>query len=1757
MSNRLDPLILEKLKAFSQRRRRLIILRGALAAAATLLATMMLVAFIDWLFVLPDGARWGLSAAAYLTILAVEWRSCVRLLVYAPGPRRLARLVEHAAPNLREDLLSAVELGDSSGDAVYDSEQFRALLQANVASRMEAIDMDRLLPVQLVRRSVAVLAGVAAACLLAFALTGFQFGTLMIRALLPMANLARVSKVQVHILEPNPAEDRIPQGDTVPLLIEISGQRTNKAFLETFTKLGGRELLQMHPVSADRFSATIQVGREDVLYRVRAGDAITKKHLLEAVARPAVVAFTKTYTFPAYTRLGTKQVTEENGDLAALEGTQVELRLKTNQKTSQGELRVEQGKKSYTVQLTEQDGMLTGKLPLEASGVYRVHLIGAASGFENKFSPEFELRAEPDLVPVVELELPKQDLILPSNEIVEVEGKASDDLALARVSQLVKINDGPWKETLLLQEPGAKAKIERRWDLFEQGVKPGDLVTMKLTATDLKGNRAESRPVQVTITAGGFEVKRMQALESQRQLHAALLAFRTAAEKLDQRGRETREQFDRAPEGDPQRKETVVAALGALEEFDHLQTDALNQLFITLKNSEAGHESSEIALVGLLLARTQSEVGAGRAVLGLLNTNPDAPFAREQMREAEASFARVRNGARLAEEAERSFLAEEEIDVLNENLRIVALEQQRLADLARSSGGDTQKWAQTANRQRVIVSETRSLEELMGAAAEHASHGGGERLRNIQKQLNKQRVGVDQELTASRPPGPDLFNPTVNFAIALKESAHQTTELKRAIAGAPVQMLTPVLNEAQPIFAPLEALRPETERLQHNAKLPDDARTALVEAIWTSRLGLLKTRGDVEEARIDADSYFVQDLRTATRALQGVHDSEAASAPKELSAAIAPLAKDLRLLETAHHLGEIVNGRTALAASERWEIFNPRARTGGPTDWQWFGARLKMAPDELSRTLVAEDLRTVRNAVRETLWKALSDASKQRLDQEMTDRYQQDHEPQSVAKDAERLAALVNDALELLRKPVEDARKEIAKLAPTVSQMAAQLAKETEKLEEKTTDQAQKAPDQKREESKAGAQQTLTAQKALNEKVEGLKDALRADANQQNILQKEGRERARDADDALAMLKEPPVRAEEDLQRAQDSEQAAARQQAMQQAAAQQEKMADALQKLAEHYDNVEKGKDAEETRTALRATEQQNGVKEQLDQEFAKAEKMAEMAQAKPDDLLSQLEKALPRNPQMRQELSAISRSTLRTASDQLRSASILENAVAQQVDKLASEQQAQAAAQAQAQPQATQTQNPPQGPQNPAASSSDNKTQPSDQAKSNPPAPASASPPGAPTPPAQNTAQNPSPAAPSDAQPASASSQPPPPHPILAQGAQQQTPIGETAKEAGSDIARAGRHEERLQNTKAGEQLQQLGKQIQATAQEQVPNAQKALEQAQQAAQAQTAVNTANRDLKGELGQLATAAREGGTPGDQAATPARGSAQSPQPPAPEPNGQSPVSAQNAAPSAAAAQNTLPSGSAQAPNLPPQPAGSMAQSGRPSPGEQPSASQSGSPAGESPSSSKGQTAPASGQQAGAAPNTPQVNGQDGEEGKATEIATAQAPVKQQVWMARTLDALDAAMHADGSNTPDMQGGQKSPSSPSQGGSGQPQGEPQPGDMAKAQAAMSAAAQAAAASMRASRSQTPSETPGGPMSQGGQQAVSKGGAQVQAAGMGHGALGEAKNQTGDWGKLPKKMAEQLSQGRQEGIPGEYRNQVETYYRVIAEKSKKQ
>ena len=110
MSITLDPVVTNKLRHFSRRRMWLIVARGICAGIVTFLLCTTIVAAIDWYWLLSDQTRWGLSAGIYLPVLIVVWMTCVRKMMHLPAQEELASKVELSEPQLRENLLSAVEL---------------------------------------------------------------------------------------------------------------------------------------------------------------------------------------------------------------------------------------------------------------------------------------------------------------------------------------------------------------------------------------------------------------------------------------------------------------------------------------------------------------------------------------------------------------------------------------------------------------------------------------------------------------------------------------------------------------------------------------------------------------------------------------------------------------------------------------------------------------------------------------------------------------------------------------------------------------------------------------------------------------------------------------------------------------------------------------------------------------------------------------------------------------------------------------------------------------------------------------------------------------------------------------------------------------------------------------------------------------------------------------------------------------------------------------------------------------------------------------------------------------------------------------------------------------------------------------------------------------------------------------------------------------------------------------------------------------
>ena len=116
MSQSINPIIHGQLLAFRGRFRWLQFLRGASAGLIMFLGGMLLLAAADWFVVMADRTRWMLSGGVYLVALIVGWFACVRPLLRVLNERTLAAMIEEEAPELRKELLSAVELtGDDEG----------------------------------------------------------------------------------------------------------------------------------------------------------------------------------------------------------------------------------------------------------------------------------------------------------------------------------------------------------------------------------------------------------------------------------------------------------------------------------------------------------------------------------------------------------------------------------------------------------------------------------------------------------------------------------------------------------------------------------------------------------------------------------------------------------------------------------------------------------------------------------------------------------------------------------------------------------------------------------------------------------------------------------------------------------------------------------------------------------------------------------------------------------------------------------------------------------------------------------------------------------------------------------------------------------------------------------------------------------------------------------------------------------------------------------------------------------------------------------------------------------------------------------------------------------------------------------------------------------------------------------------------------------------------------------------------------------
>jgi hypothetical protein len=955
MPQSINPIIHGQLLAFRGRFRWLQFLRGASAGLIVFLGGMLLMAVVDWFIVMDDRTRWMLSGGVYLVALIVGWFACVRPLLRVLDERTLAAMIEEEAPELRKELLSAVELaGDDEG---MDSPVFRKKLQDRVAGRIQRVQMDDLLPGKRVQRWV-IAAAVVMMAVGGLASTG-SGRQLLLRALAPTANLERVSRNRIVLLTPDAFDSTAPEGDSVSVRVQITGPS-----LESTPRLVTEfsdGTLQEVPMDGDdankgEFTSAISMTADLIEYQVHAGDAVSRWYTLRSRRRPHVTGFTKIYHFPKYSGRKSTTFREEAGDLTALIGTEVELTVHLDQPVAEAALHIRTAISTNTFTLTNSASPRewSRRITLTENGAYTVH-VATGEGLENKHRAQYSLTAQPDLVPQVRLTAPAKDVTARPEDILQIIGEAEDDVGLRELHQLVRVNTGAWTTNAIPipQMPATNHAVKLDWDLLKLNAKPGDIVLTKLVAIDHAGNRAETRAVTLTLDSALFDSARVAALNEQRSWVAVVNAAADAVTKFTKIFPNDIDAM-LLPGRDVERRDKAAKAVTALAAAQSTWAQAGRRFPAALRKVHAGREAAGLTLLGRVAGRLELDwLPRAKLQLEPLQT---APVIDPKVKAHSAGLADLLNDVEAANtrlrRAANAWLAADEAAVALDLLDYVSRAAAAMHRLAENEN-DPKAWERLARRQASVTKEIEVAEDVLGELAKRLT-GEADKVTALQTQLKTARESLVEKLKAPPeatllPAGRMLEQAVTRAAETLRPLAHdllgkkadfardQLEKSNNGAADAIDQVRDAVLHCQK--TASILAKAKEEKKSLNKPEANDDFAAKLLEHEWIAAKSRLLRRAKLEEARPESTPAFVNNISRAADALEVVRATRSDDAVKQLKT----LAGAMRIVETGLQLALIEAAIKALSRRERLETEATDANSLRPRDWEWLRQQLSDA----------------------------------------------------------------------------------------------------------------------------------------------------------------------------------------------------------------------------------------------------------------------------------------------------------------------------------------------------------------------------------------------------------------------------------------------------------------------------------------------------------------------------------------------------------------------------------------------------------------------------------------------------------------------------------------------------------------------------------------------------------------------------------------------------------------------------------------------
>ncbi|MCK5146441.1 hypothetical protein KAR48_06770 [bacterium] len=222
--------------------------------------------------------------------------------------------------------------------------------------------------------------------------------------------------------------------------------------------------------------------------RASAGRICSQWYNVEVHEYPMVRSLRVKLHPPAYTRLKSYALSENQGHVEALPGTVVEVDIESNKNLAGSSLLFESGR---TMDLKINTHLGSGRFRVDSSDTYRVRLVDSL-GLENQKPIRYNIKAKSDLYPTARIISPQNSIDLDERMQVDLELHATDDYGISGLRLGYSLIQPGRTDSIDVQylvlsadsSHGTSMWVRMAWAVDTLGLLPGDAVAFFFEARD-------------------------------------------------------------------------------------------------------------------------------------------------------------------------------------------------------------------------------------------------------------------------------------------------------------------------------------------------------------------------------------------------------------------------------------------------------------------------------------------------------------------------------------------------------------------------------------------------------------------------------------------------------------------------------------------------------------------------------------------------------------------------------------------------------------------------------------------------------------------------------------------------------------------------------------------------------------------------------------------------------------------------------------------------------------------------------------------------------------------------------------------------------------------------------------------------------------------------------------------------------------------------------------------------------------------------